>query len=173
MLTGIGGDGIKYMNGYVPGRKSTPKLVNGAYFGLLCPSHDGQHNTAGGWVDHYIATGYSSWWIGRASYGMTGTTANGTITVNTPAKVKAPSTKIMMFEYTKENRNPLYLLQDGRYTYNGSLANYLGPVHGSRAGAVHYDGHASMVDMEGEFNGLDQNTSKEMWKRYVNSRDVY
>ena len=172
-VTGIGGDGKKYLNGYVPGRKTNPKLINGAYLGLLCSSHDGQHNGSGSWVDHYIVTGYSSWWIGRESFGLTGTVANGTKTCSTTANVKAPSTKIMVFEYTKKNVNPLYTLQDGRYQHNGSAANYMGPVHNNYAGALHYDGHASMVDVEGEFNGLDQNTSKEMWKKYVNRKDIY
>ena len=79
----------------------------------------------------------------------------------------------MIFEYTTKNVNPLYLLQDGRYMYNGSMANYTSPVHNGRAGALHYDGHASMIDMEGEFNALDTNTAQHVWKKYVNTRDIY
>ena len=173
MLTGIGGDGKKYFNGHLKGRRTNAKLTNGSYLGYLCPSHDQQHNGSGSWVDHYIATGYSSWWIGRESFGLTGTVANGPKTVTTPANLKAPSLKIMMFEYTTKNVNPLYLLQDGRYTYNGTMANYTGPVHNNYAGALHYDGHVTMVDVEGEFNGLDQNTSKAMWKKYVNTREMF
>jgi prepilin-type processing-associated H-X9-DG protein len=78
----------------------------------------------------------------------------------------------MIFEYTKENRNPLYALQDGRYMYNGSMANYTGPVHGSRAGALFYDGHATMVDMESEFNCADTGAAQALWKKYFHSREI-
>ena len=173
MLTGVGGNGTKYQNSYIAARKTGYRAGHGAYINFLCPSHDGQHNGSGSMVNHYIATGYSSWWIGRESFGITGTVEQGPKTVNTAAKIKAPSTKIMIFEYTNKNVNPLYPLQDGRYTYNGTMANYTHPVHNGQSGALHYDGHASMVDTEGEFNGFDANASKIVWKKYVNTKDVF
>ena len=180
LLTGIGGDGLKYFNGYIPGRKTNPKLTNGAYLGFLCSSHDGQHNGSNAWVDHYIPTGYSSWNVSGGSHGLVGTLAHeatargkGTTTVNTPGVIKAPSIKIMVFEYTNKNVNMLYPLNDRTYIYNGTNADYTSPVHNNFAGALHYDGHASMVDVEGEFNGIDENTANVMWRRYVNNRKVY
>ena len=172
LLTGVGSDGKKYQNPYVPALKGYGYGL-GSVLGYRCPSHDGQHNGSGAQVSHYIVTGYSSWFIGRESFGMTGTKDNGVKTANTPAKIKAPSTKIMVFEYTNKKVNPLYSLQDGRYLYNGSLSDYMCPIHNGRAGALHYDSHVSMVDVEGEFNGLDTGAAQIVWKKYVNTKDIF
>ena len=173
MLTGVGGDATKYQNAYIPARQTGYRAGHGAYINYLCPSHDGQHNGTNSMVNHYITTGYSSWFIGRASYGLTAKVADGLKTVNTPALVKAPSIKIMIFEYTNKNVNPLYQLSDGRYLYEGSQADYMSPIHNGRAGALHYDAHVSMVDVEGEFNGFDTNAAQIVWKKYVNTREIF
>ncbi|MBO5991166.1 MAG: hypothetical protein J6R00_05930, partial [Lentisphaeria bacterium] len=173
LLTGIGSDAKKYRNSYAPALKTGYLHGLGSVLGYRCPSHDGQHNGSGAYVSHYIVTGYSSWFIGRESFGMTGKIAEGLKTANTPAKIKAPSTKIMVFEFTNKNVNPMYPLFDGRYLYNGSQADYMCPVHNGRAGALFYDGHVSMVDVEGEFNGLDTNAAQIVWKKYVNTKDVF
>ena len=172
LLTGVSSDGYKYSNQYVPALKSY-KYGLGTVLGYRCPSHDGQHNGSGAHISHYLATGYSSWYTGRESFGLTGTRSQGPSTVNTVAKVKAPSVKIMFFEIKTKNTNPTTPLVDGRYMYNGTLTNYLEPVHSGRAGALHYDGHVSMIDMEGEFNAADQNHAKIIWRRYVNTREIY
>ena len=178
LLTGIGSDGKKYQNSYVPSLKTGYLHGLGNVLGYRCPSHDGQHNGSGAHISHYIATSYDSWVAGVKSYAMTGYTAggsngHGTHTANTPALIKAPSIKIMVFETTTKNFNPINPLPNLNYLYLGTKTNYTGPVHGSRAGALHYDGHVTMVDVESEFNSADAGAAKILWRRYVNTREIY
>ena len=178
LLTGVGSDGIKYQTPYAPPLKTGYRAGLGTVLGYRCPSHVGQHNGYGAEISHYIVTSYDSWVAGVKSYGMTGYTAegsngHGTHTANTPALIKAPSTKIMVFETTTKNFNPINPLPNLRYMYLGSKTNYTGPVHGNRAGALHYDGHVTMVDVENEFNALNEDAAKIIWRRYVNTREIY
>ena len=180
MLTGVGSDGKKYSNAYVPALKGWGYGL-GSVLGYRCPSHDGQHNGSGAHISHYIATCYDSWVAGVKSWAMTGytdaVTAQGIHTANSPAKIKAPSTKIMIFETTTKNFNPYQPILNLNYLYLGTKPNanvqYTGPVHSGRAGALHYDGHVTMIDVEGWFNSADANAAKILWRRYVNTREIY
>ncbi|MBO5899629.1 MAG: DUF1559 domain-containing protein [Lentisphaeria bacterium] len=182
LLTGIGSDAKKYSNSYVPALKTGYGHGLGNVLGYRCPSHVGQHNGSGAFISHYIATSYDSWVAGVKSYAMTGYTAggsngHGTHTACLPAQIKAPSTKIMVFETTTKNFNDYNPLPNLNYLYLGTKPSanvqYTGPVHGSRAGALHYDGHVTMVDVENEFNAADAGAAKILWRRYVNIREIY
>jgi prepilin-type processing-associated H-X9-DG protein len=88
-----------------------------------------------------------------------------------PGRVKSPALKIACIEFKKENGSATRCcLNDGRYLpgYDGYKPR-TGMVHGNRAGATHYDGHVSMIDMENEFNCKSSSSrSYEIWNRYFN-----
>ena len=90
----------------------------------------------------------------------------------TPGRVKAPSTKIAALEFKKENGSvSRSSISDARYLpgYGGTFTPRAGAVHNGRAGATHYDGHVSMLDMETEFNIFgDSKRGYQVWDRYFN-----
>ena len=69
-----------------------------------------------------------------------------------------------------------YTITDYRYLYNADAdtnVDKTGPVHNGKASGLHYDGHVSMLDMEGEFFLTDSTRGKEIFKRYFHTRMVY
>ena len=181
LLTGFDTAGNKYTNSYIPPYAyANGKTKKGSLVGVYCPSHSGQTNgaTSPTPVNHYIFVESSYWFNGKnkPTYGFTSQSTAAASQYNesyamTPGRVKAPSTKIACIEFKKENGSATRgCLADGRYLpgYEGYTPR-TGPVHNGRAGATHYDGHVSMIDMETEFNVLgDSSRAYMLWNRYFN-----
>lgn len=189
LLTGYDAGCTKYTNSYLPPNKRGVfgGANKGSLLGLYCPSHEGQTNDdpnssdrpkTPSPVNHYLFV-ESSYWYNNGSKPAHCFTSQSTASnakynegyAMTPGRVKAPSTKIACIEFKKENGSQSKsCLSDGRYLpgYDGYTPR-TGPVHNGKAGATHYDGHVSMIDMETEFNVLGSSKrSYEIWNRYFN-----
>ncbi len=180
MLTGHDNSGNKVSTSYITPvtENSVASKKQGSRPSTLCPSHDGQTQKTGtNKIAHYYFIGSCNW-IGAApgSIGMTSSAAYGTQYSTAPQQVKSPALKLIMVEGTKENVNTTdtpYVIPDRRYIYGGSSTNYMGPVHSGKASGLHYDGHVSMLDVEGEFYCSDDNRGNDICKRYFNTRITY
>ena len=180
MLTGHDNSGNKVSASYVApvSCSSVTSGKQGTRPATLCPSHDGQKQKTGtNPIAHYYFIGSCNW-IGAApgSIGMTSYSSYGPKYSTAPQNVKSPAIKLMMVEGTKENVNTTsdpYVITDRRYIYGGSSTNYMGPVHNGKAGGLHYDGHVTMLDIEGEFFCSDDNRGNDICKRYFSTRIVY
>ena len=182
LLTGHDASGNKYSNSYIPpfGKGKSKK---GSIPGIECPSHLGQTNAEGTTsptlTAHYMFFASSDWQAPQSvggCVGMTGTYKLGIKYSTMPQQVKSPGTKVAMVERTLRNipiSDTAYCITDRRYIYGGSLTNRLGPCHGGKSSGLHYDGHASMLDMEGEFYCSDDNRGTVIFRRYVNTREIY
>ena len=181
LLTGFENGGDKKTTSYIaPYSYGGGKNKKGSLVGVLCPSHSGQHNGATNPtpVNHYLFVESCYWYDGnnKPAYAFTSPSTATSSKYDesyamTPGRVKAPSTKIASIEFKKENGGATRsAIPDARYLpgYEGYTPR-TGPVHNGRAGATHYDGHVSMIDMEGEFNVFaDSKRAYEIWNRYFN-----
>lgn len=177
LLTGYETSGNKHTTQYIPPYTyANGKTKKGSLIGIYCPSHDGQHNNATNPspVNHYIFVESSSWYGEngkKPAYGFTSQASYTASHAMTPGRVKSPSTKIASIEFKKENGSASRsCISDSRYLpgYDGYTPR-TGAVHNGRAGATHYDGHVSMLDMETEFNVLgDDKRAYQIWDRYFN-----
>ena len=185
LLTGFDNGGAKYTTSYIPPYTyANGKTKKGGLVGVYCPSHEGQKNGVQPEVsnptpvNHYIFVESSYWYDGnnKPAYGFTSQSSASSNKYDasyamTPGRVKAPSTKIASIEFKKEHGSATReCLADGRYLpgYDGYTPR-VGAVHNGRAGATHYDGHVSMLDMETEFNALGSDKrAYEIWNRYFN-----
>ena len=180
MLTGYDNSGIKISTSYINPAKETTiaSLKTGSRPFTECPSHDGQtQKDAKNKIAHYYFIGSCNW-IGAApgSIGMTSYSSYGPKYSTAPQHVKAPSVKLIMVEGTKENINTTgdpYTIPDSRYIYGGNSSNYMGPVHNGKATGLHYDGHVTMLDVEGEFYCSNDSRGYDICKRYFNTRIIY
>ena len=180
LLTGYQG-AVKYSNSYVQPYKEKG-VIKGERPGLTCASHSGQNNTSTTLVAHYMFFSSSSN-SSASAQGITSRSAD--LTLNPPRRsiapqnVKLPGTKLAMVERSLENfvlGNHAYTIEDYRYLYDAEITtnrNKTGPVHNGKATGLHYDGHVSMLDMEGEFFASTTDRAKEIWKRYINPLTVY
>ncbi|MBQ4315063.1 MAG: DUF1559 domain-containing protein [Lentisphaeria bacterium] len=186
LLTGYDANGDKYITSYIPPYTyDNGKTKKGSLVGVYCPSHEGQKNGVPPEVanptpvNHYIFVESSYWYKdgSNPAYCFTSQSTASSSKYNesyamTPGRVKAPSTKIASIEFKKEHGSqPRSTIPDGRYLpgYDGYVPR-TGAVHNGMAGATHYDGHVSMLDMEGEFNnmGAGSKRSYAIWNRYFN-----
>ena len=180
LLTGHQGS-VKYSNSYILPRKEKG-VIKGATPALTCSSHDGQNNTSTTLVAHYMFFSSSSN-PSEYSQGMTSSVRDLTLTPPrrsiAPQNVKLPASKLAMVERSLDNfalGDYAYTIEDYRYLYDADITtnrNKTGPVHNGKASGLHYDGHVSMLDMEGEFFASTTDRGKEIWKRYINPLIVF
>ena len=167
LLTGYNGS-VKYSTSYV--EPFGKKTKNGTKPALECSSHDGQNNTSKTLVAHYM-------FVGTGSYqGMTG---GAQYAATAPQHVKQPGLKLAMVERSLVN----FAMGDYVYTINSynnlydngltSQTDKIGPVHNGKGTGLHYDGHVSMLDMEGEFFRTDDNRGKAIWRRHFDCKNIY
>ena len=186
LLTGYCVGGKKWSTSYInPWGKG--KTKKGSMPALECPSHEGQTNddpessnrpSTPSFMAHYAFINSCDWQITGGSYGMTGTLNLGVKYSTMPQQVKGPAIKIAMVERTTKSQTATvnscpYTITDRRYIYGGSGTNQMGPVHSGKATGLHYDGHVSMLDLEGEFFCSDDNRGTAIFKRYFNTRALY
>ena len=174
LLTGYDG-AVKYSNSYIaPWSK---KGINGSKPALECSSHAGQNNTSTTLVAHYMFSASSA-----SYYGMTGGVKyakENNRWGTAPQHVKQPGTKIAMVERSLNNfvlGDYAYTINSYNYLYDAGADGYsdkVGPVHNGKGTALHYDGHTSMLDMEGEFFKPDSTRGKQIYKRYFDCKIVY
>ena len=179
LLTGFCTGGSKFTTSYIAPWGNT-KYKKGSLPGIECPSHEGQTNGAANpsFMAHYAFISSCDWQASGGSYGMTGTIKLGKKYSTTPGQVKAPGIKIAMVERTTANQTATvgtspYTITDRRYIYGGTNTNQMGPVHSGKASGLHYDGHVSMLDVEGEFFCSDENRGNTIFKRYFNNRALF
>jgi prepilin-type N-terminal cleavage/methylation domain-containing protein/prepilin-type processing-associated H-X9-DG protein len=181
LLTGYDGS-VKFTNSYI--EPYGKKTKTGSKPALECASHAGQNNnhTTPTLVAHYMFISSSKSY--GESWGMTSRTIDLQDTASprpatAPQHVKAPGTKIAMVERSLNNftlGDYCYTITDRRYLYDAGAdgnTDKMGPVHNGRASGLHYDGHVSMLDMEGEFFASDSNRGKDIWKRHFNIKQLY
>ncbi len=168
-LTGVDDSGKPIGVAYVPHYRKKGRL-----FGLRCPAHANLRSseTSTSPINSYQFTGSSgsssnpTLWADQGSIGMTGPVLVPGSSMR-PEKVRSPSRRISTTERPISNNFGVGYMADSRYLYNSSGSSCLGPVHGSNAGGLFFDGHVQMVNVLTEWNAFGNGTrATEIWLKY-------
>lgn len=168
-LTGVDDSGKPIGVAYVPHYRKKGRL-----FGLRCPAHANLHSetSTSSPINSYQFTGSSgssanpTLWADQGSIGMTGPELIPGSAMR-PEKVRSPSRRVSTTERQLENNFGIGYMADSRYLYNSSGSSCLGPVHGSNAGGLFFDGHVQMVNVLTEWNAQGNGTrGTEIWLKY-------
>ena len=168
-LTGVDDSGKPIGVAYVPHYRTKGRL-----FGLRCPAHANLRSseTSTSPINSYQFTGSSgsssnpTLWADQGSIGMTGPVLVPGSSMR-PEKVRSPSRRISTTERPISNNFGVGYMADSRYLYNSSGSSCLGPVHGSNAGGLFFDGHVQMVNVLTEWNAFGNGTrATEIWLKY-------
>lgn len=168
-LTGVDDSGKPIGVAYVPHYRKKGRL-----FGLRCPAHANLRSseTSTSPINSYQFTGSSgsssnpTLWADQGSIGMTGPVLVPGSSMR-PEKVRSPSRRISTTERPISNNFGVGYMADSRYLYNSSGSSCLGPVHGSNAGGLFFDGHVQMVNVLTEWNAQGNGTrGTEIWLKY-------
>lgn len=168
-LTGVDDSGKPIGVAYVPHYRKKGRL-----FGLRCPAHANLRSseTSTSPINSYQFTGSSgsssnpTLWADQGSIGMTGPVLVPGASMR-PEKVRSPSRRISTTERPISNNFGVGYMADSRYLYNSSGSSCLGPVHGSNAGGLFFDGHVQMVNVLTEWNAQGNGTrGTEIWLKY-------
>ncbi len=148
-----------------------PGYKHGNLLGLRCSKHDHQVSSATSAfpVNSYVAVGTAvsggAPWYAGGSIGITGPDTVQATAIQ-PGKVRQSSGKFAVIEREAvKNDFGNGSISDGRYLYNSTNANIVGPVHERNAGVLYIDGHAGMIDVVSRLNGNGADAPG-IWKKY-------